>query len=78
MASKQVIFIQSVSGSIKYPVYNGQPEEFQPTVVIQNGYYGCVGEFEESIAQKLIDLKFAIPFADWKKHFPRPAKFTFL
>ncbi|MDA1611291.1 hypothetical protein PDK26_08550 [Bacillus cereus] len=72
MALKQVIFIQSVSGSIKYTQYDNQPEQYQPTLVIQNGNYGWVGKFEERAAQKLIDLKLAIPYEGWQTHPQRP------
>lgn len=69
---QKVIFIQSISGSIKYQVYDKQPEEYQPTLVIQNGNYGWVGEFEDGAAQKLIKLGLAIPYDDWQTHPQRP------
>ncbi|WP_075308569.1 hypothetical protein [Bacillus wiedmannii] len=72
MVLKKVVFIQSVSGSIKYPAYDGQLEELQPTLIIQNGNYGWVGEFDLQAAKHLIKIGWAIPYEGWQTHPQRP------
>ncbi|PFZ75900.1 hypothetical protein COL82_19195 [Bacillus toyonensis] len=72
MVLKKVVFIQSVSGSIKYPSFDGQLEQYQPTLIIQNGNYGWVGEFDAQAAKQLIKIGLAIPYEDWQTHPQRP------